>query len=81
MNQDAAMSFVNVFENLSEFLFLFGGGDDLVHGDDVDEGGGVEVFDLLDGGHVLEEGDACEVLDAVGEADGEFVAEEAGDLE
>lgn len=82
LDQDAAVSLVDVLQDPGEVPFFIEGGDDLGGGgEDFEEGGGVEVLDLLDGGHLGEEGDAGEVLDAVGEADGEFVAEEAGHLE
>mmetsp|Transcript_10447 Transcript_10447/g.22510 ORF Transcript_10447/g.22510 Transcript_10447/m.22510 type:complete len:474 (+) Transcript_10447:281-1702(+) len=82
LDQDAPVSLVDVLQDPGEVPFFVEGGDDLGGGgEDFEEGGGVEVLDLLDGGHLGEEGDAGEVLDAVGEADGEFVAEEAGYLE
>ena len=81
LDQNAGVALVDALQHPGEGLLLLLVLDLLVDRHQLQERRQVQVAHGLDGGHVHHQRDAVEIDDAMGQADGQLVAEEAGDLD
>ena len=80
LHQNAGVALVDALQQPGEGLLLLLVLDLLVDRHQLQERRQVQVAHGLDGGHVHHQRDAVEIDDAMGQADGQLVTEEAGDL-